>query len=473
MPVKLTMTSDTASLLRDISKLEAQQARLKGKLAETGRAGKKAGDDTRSSMKRANQEGFGPKALAGVARYAAGFLGVGAAVGAVTSALREMSRAEAEAGKQSAAAAPGLGQLGQLALGDRKKLRDLIGASKDLFRGGGASSLDQASRIIFALESAGVPAGDRGLFTDLFGIVGQPEVLARAATTMLKSVGQEETGDLRAIISKGFAASQFAPSTVESLMEAASRGGVPARALGVRDEALLAATTILAEASGSAEQGGTQISSFLRSMQKAGGFKGLGLPGGIARIQGMGLSDPELIKFLGRQEAATAFGVLSAQGPELAHRIREIDQAQRGDLLGQMISAHQAAPELGIPRRAQMGLGELEVARGPTGLAKQIVDRAFDAARAEAATQGRFDQFISEFNILRGRMGRFAIGSEQMVEGSGARVDDLSSVQRFITDQDRAQLAAAQALSEAADKLSAAAEAQRGGPALSRPEIDR
>ena len=57
--VRVEFTGDEAKLIRSQARLEAKAQKLEAQLKKVGKAGRKAGDDTAKSMKRAGDVGFG------------------------------------------------------------------------------------------------------------------------------------------------------------------------------------------------------------------------------------------------------------------------------------------------------------------------------------------------------------------------------------------------------------------------------
>ncbi|MBE3131959.1 MAG: phage tail tape measure protein [Acidobacteria bacterium] len=238
---------------------------------------KQAIDQVPASMGRVDSAGvnaFGAAALARVAAFGAAFLSVNKVLGIVREAMNDMDADRAAAGQREAAAAAPEGQLKQLAIVNGQysdeRYQQLLTESRKTFEEGGAKDRDAAARLQFQLESAG--AGDqRAIFSGLAakGVVLEPAVLAKSIKTVMTSMGEEETGNFRAMLSKGFAASQFAPTTAEQLMESSSRAGASAKALGVSDEEVLAANAIMARATGTAERGGTTVAALFKTLDEA------------------------------------------------------------------------------------------------------------------------------------------------------------------------------------------------------------
>lgn len=220
---------------------------------------------------KAGQSAFGTRALSQIKGFATGFLGLGVAIGIAKTALSDLAAEREALAEKQRAAQRGIGSLAQVAT-SRAHMEDLVTKAERLYAGGGAQSLDEAGRIIFALQSAG-QVQYANLFKEMraTGLVESPDVMAGAAQALMSTIGKGETGNVRAILSKAFGASAYSPVSAEALLQAAARGGGGAAAMGVSDEELLAATAMTATATRSAEMGATQVTSLLKSLQKLPG----------------------------------------------------------------------------------------------------------------------------------------------------------------------------------------------------------
>lgn len=470
--VVVEMSADDAKLHRAIAKLERQQLQFQRKLKATGTTGRKAGADIGRSMDKAGKDAFGPQALTRIKNYATAIVGVGAGIALVTKAFGEMSRVREAAAARNRAAEIGLGALTQLSGGDPKRLAELIGQAKGIFSGGGAATKGEAGSILFSLVSAGAGGPDaRKLFADLYGIEQDPAGLARGAATLRTSIGVQETGSIRQIVSKAFAASEFSPAQAAPLLEAAARGGVSAKKLGIRDEALLAATAIAATATGSAELGGTQVESLLMSLVKRGGFAGLSLRESIGKISDLGLSDPELIKFLGRKEAASAFSTLRGNLPTFDKAIKAIDQAQASDLAGSLITARNLQPELAATLRERQARAGRELGEDPLGVKLQLARAEIDQFKERRRTEGA-DELITNLRAWAAQLlitlQQFgAVGPQVRPAGFGEQPEEFRAIEEAAASDSLVRL------KEAADQAANALERVGGGPALMPAGVDQ
>jgi len=461
--IVVEMSAREGQLRSAIAKLEKQQESLKRKLGETGKAGRRAGKDM--------GESFGQRAITQIASYTASVVGVVPAIQKIGQAWREADQARDMAAQKIRESEISLASLTQLAMGDKAKLADLLGGAKQIYMGGGARTLAEAGRTMFALESAGV-GGERDLFTRLFGIVEQPDVMARAATTMLTAMGPEETGGLRAIMSKGFAASHFAPASAEQMLEATSRSGDVGRMLGMRDESLLAATSLLSQASGTAELGGTQLASYLSALVKEGGYEGMSLAESVRKIQGMGLSNADLVKFLGRKEAVRGYSTMALNLPELERRTGAITAAQKGDLLGELIASREAQPMLAATLLERQAKAREEVGSTEMGTKRILTDAMLADLMARQRAQGSSEAMIA-FTKMGFKSQRFLYGDESIFEDfttlRAQREPIINAAEAGTTLPEEGTGAQ---IERAAQNLERATSNMRGGPLLSPPLED-
>ena len=418
--VVIEMSADEANLFRKLSKLEKKNADLRNQLRGVGDTSKKA------------------FSVGKIKAFAGSFVTVSSAIAAASAALTDFRRLQDEAGRRGLESEGGLAQLAQLA-DTKKEMKSLVSISKDLFVSGGGSNLADAAGVTFALESAGI-LDQRDIFKQLGSrkIVSDPAALAKSATTLFTSIGEAETGSVRDIVSKAFAASKASPATVEALLEGAARSGVAASQLGVSDEEILAATALAATASGSAEQGGTQVNSLLRSLIKQGGFKGKSIRESVLDIQGKGLDDAELIKFFGRQEAATAFGVIASNLDQFDDNVASITRAQDQDLVGQKISLTEQIPEIEAARQSRIAQAHRELSEEGLGSFANLAQAVVDDSQAAKRRAGGFE-FVNFLSRSTQQTSRFFQGDEDFLRSIflGGGATDQSGSFKTVVGEDR------------------------------------
>ena len=240
-----------------------------------------------------------------------------------------------QAGEQSITGSRGsIGSLRQLA-DSQEQFDKLQNAARRLRLSGAVESLGEGADTVFALQSANLLTPDaEALFLQLGARQVVPDLgkFARAIRTQLAAFGRAETGDAVQIASKAFAASAFSPASVEELLEAAALPGGTARALGISDEEVLAATSLLATSTGSANIGATALRSFLSSTAQSEEFEGLGIFERVRLLASKNLSVSDLLKSpskggLGRKEAVRAFTDLQSQLGQSGAVLQAINRA--------------------------------------------------------------------------------------------------------------------------------------------------
>ena len=406
--VEMVIKADSTQALREIERLLTKGVEMGNKIGDTSSNGaQRAG----RAWKQTNKDAFGDDAMNKIAGYAAGIASVTAAVSMLKSGWDAVNKAReryAEIGKQ---AEMGMAGLAQLAMGDSQKLRALTTTAKGVFASGGAGSLEEAAGLVFQLESAGA-GGETDFFSSLYGIERDPAGLARAAKTLQTSVGQGETGSLRALASKAFAASAESPATGAEILTAAAGAGPGLRGVGGSDEELLAAVAIMAKATGGAAEGGTTVTSLLTSMQKQGGFEGMGLLGGIKKLKGMregtggfagmpgssSMTNAEMIKLLGRKEAFTAFDILSRNIPDIERITQDITRAEDSGLAEDIIATAERDPMISAAKKARIAKASREAANLRKGQERNVANSFIDKAMEEheAGGGGEFAGFFKE-----------------------------------------------------------------------------
>lgn len=314
---------------------------------------------------------FSPAAITAFASMANG---VRSSMGSILNLMRGVRQEADELGRKQRESEGGLGELAQLATSPQDMQR-LVGLAKQTFSEGGAESLDAAARLVFSLQSAGA-LSQRQLFSQLGAskLVSDPAEFARASATLSESMGEAETGGFRALASKAFGASQFSPARAEELLIAAAQSGVFANQLGLTDEEILAATAVAATGIGTASEGGTAITSLLKSLVTKGEFKGLSLEQSLDKIQASGMDDSELVEFFGRAEAAKAFGLLTANRGNFQRNLAAIRESERTDEVGRRLGFAEKIPELRAAKLARQEEAKAQVAGDEIATRKTLAD---------------------------------------------------------------------------------------------------
>jgi hypothetical protein len=201
----------------------------------------------------------------------AALAGVAGPLALIQGMLDKLGEARREAAQEARDAEMGIGSLKQLTT-NQQEYDELLKGAGEIETGAGVSK-EESGRIAFALKSAGL-FDQRKTFIDLRAnaIVGDIAGLARSADTMITSMGADQVGTARQVISKGMAAGTIAPTLMEEILPAAARAGVSAKSAGITDKELLTATALLAKASGESGRASTQMKALSKGLAMAQAF---------------------------------------------------------------------------------------------------------------------------------------------------------------------------------------------------------
>ena len=430
-----------------------------------------------------------------------------AAVGAtVINVLNQVRQASEEAGQALKSAAPSRGTLAQLALDDPEKYKELTAQAESLRARGVVRSLEEANQFVFAMQSAG--AGNE---IETFarakrvGLMQDPSSMIASAAGIRESFGQQG-GSFQDLINRSLVASASSPAKAEELLRGAGKAGVAARQQGITVDELLAATSIMATAKGTADEGGSRLNALLSALSvtepqldRRGrvrrdspiqeSLRGRSLAD-IAGDEKLGAMTPaQLQKVLGSREAVEAFGVLREQAAKLRELTTQVGQGVQENKLerGIAIVEGDRRAMAGVNLQAQQGAQEVErLNRGQASLevdamliqAQRQVEQAPQASLLRRlfnvtpigarwnAMQGDLSSAISGFNLPMALIGNAAKSEAGMMAASGLRTGleavggdavFLDMMRRIGLGGDK-QAASADKLADAADKLQAAAD---------------
>jgi len=317
-------------------------------------------------------------------------VGIGAGITEVIRLFGAMREAREEAMATWGEAEGGLARLSQLAE-SKKEYRALTARARNVFGMGGADSLEAAAKLVFQVESASASKYE-SLFAQLRSaqVIEDPAVMAKAMNTLQKTMGKRETGTMRALASKAFGASKFAPSAADELLEAAARSGTSAAALGMTDEEILAAVAIVSEGKGGHEQGGTYLAQMMRTLRQKGIFKGRSLRtalGDVQRITG-GMTEEDAKTWFGRAQGREAFDILQTNLPRYDAALAEVLEAQRTDRVALKLSLPGTDPAVYAARQARIAEAKEVLAKEELGSIGNIAEKVQTEFRTEARKSG-------------------------------------------------------------------------------------
>ena len=334
---KINFTGDGNSAVRELNKIVSAQQKVIDKLNGVERASKKgeaAASKTNALLSKAGT-------------FAAGYMSVSRAIGAVTRSLQEM-HAQAQSGMD--ATERDLANIGKLIqVSGRRTTAQLI-AERNALRTDYGLSPDSATNVIFAAESAGfVSDDDRKVLAEVSRYSrANPETLASSAKTLRTQMGGKEVGSLRQQVNKLYAAGKQSPEMTETLAPIMAIAGPLFKAHGFSDEELHAAVATFAPSASTPRMAGTALAATLRfALEKNVSdktFSGL-----IGKITGDKKLFGELRKREGPGVLASAF-VDKGNMAEYAKILRDVDAQNAltgtpGSSLGVMGAAFRGSPE--------------------------------------------------------------------------------------------------------------------------------
>ena len=291
---------------------------------------------------KAGNDAFGPVARSQVGQYLASILSVSGAISLATKALRENAQVRESAAQKALQARAGLGSLSQLASSEanpQAAYNRLVTEAMGFVSSGAAADPNDAGNLLFQLAGAGLNQRDRAFAARLraSGTLTNVGGAAEAYSALTTALGQGEVGTFAQFMSKSLKAAGPAPGSFEQLPIAAARAGGSAKALGISDEFLLAATTLLGKQTGSIDEGGTMLAAFLREVEKSGlkGVQGIGGVGIVEKIAALPTQKQGIGGVLGeRAEAVAAFRTLRDNLPALRSLAGDVGTAQDANLAG-------------------------------------------------------------------------------------------------------------------------------------------
>lgn len=319
-------------------------------------------------LQMANKETFGQKLLNNInaVKYAIG--AVGAAAAAATRIITEMERVRSEAAQQSKDVLGGYAQLGQLST-DSGKVNELRGVARQMFASGIGENLDQASNLVFQLQSAGL-MGDRSLFERAArtGLLADPSRTAKEVAGLIKNFeGIDQTGTVSDILSKASAVSAISRESIDVIVQRAAQASSEAEGVMATDEETLAAIGVLTTGK-MPEQASTQLRATFRAM----GVKGI--EGGtfeerIKRLDEMTstMTQAHTQELLGSSEAVAGFRFLRNQLPMYRQALTDMDFAVSSNAILSQLNNQESDSEIRDVVRHRATMNQLNLSRRGTG----------------------------------------------------------------------------------------------------------
>jgi hypothetical protein len=369
----------------------------------------------------AQQQAFGPSALASARAYFTGLFGPTALVASAVAILREY-RNEVDAVSQGMQAnIGGLGQLMTLAAveatpeAQQKKKDALIAESYKIARMGAAPDLNRAGELVYQLEQAGLNPEQRMQLARAKAIGVLPEAQNTATSiaalrTAYPNLKPDQASGM------GIYAGIVSPGSVDTLVQDAAKSAQQLKTLGWNPEVGLAATSFLTKAYPGKGQGGTRLEQFTKQLERFGyqhdpGLRNLDPIATLKRIgaatQG-GEDRPALEKYVGnRDEAIQGFRSLYQNRDQLQQLIKGTALAD-GGFLKRAIELAENTREIDTARQANASRTGRAI--GLTGSAET---RQLFQAAVDDEVRWRREQGASELITGYGRLKTWLM---QMIE---------------------------------------------------------
>lgn len=377
----------------------------------------------------AHNASFGASAVARLSSIAAVALYVKRVWDGITGSIQRANEEIAKIAERQKESAGGLGELSQLAE-TPEELRRMVADAKKTFAEGGAVSLDEAGKLQFALESAGISKYRKDVSQlQGSGTVRDATSLVNAAAALEAALGTKETGSFRDIVSKGFGASKISPAHMEDIVQAAAKSGSQGKALGIGDEELLASVAAISKVVGNADEAGTEVESLLKQIEKfgiAGGYLegGKTLQEQVAAIDKLVKEGTDVREILGdRQEGIKAFRTLAGEeGTGLFNQaMKNIAEAERTDAFGVKVNlARQADPTLAAEQLRKRTAARSELSGEQKGTFKTVADALVEDLVADLREKGKGEFTIQQVRYLferrrgHGMLGGMLGGSDEV-----------------------------------------------------------
>lgn len=400
----------------------------------------------------ASDKAFGVGMASSLAGMVGGYLSISSAISTVTAAMQSVAEERKKAAEESYRARMGLGSLSQLAATEKDPTKrealhaNLLSEARGIQSSGAAETEGEAGTLLFEMVSAGLDKADREFATQLrakgtlFNVAGA----AKAYDSMKTELGQGEVGSFRQFMSKALAGAAVAPGSFEQLPIAASGAGSSAKALGLGDEFLTAATAVAGKARGNVDEGGTQVAAFLKQVEKSD-LKGLeGLTGVeiVEKIAALPEKQQGYGGVLGdRAEAVDGFRVLRDNIEMVRSLENDIRAAQDSDLASNAVNlndkdARQAAANMRAVAQGQLAQSQSEQASEAENIAsvlraermKQAVDTGGWWAPVRESISNAVGEFTAEGEIRKASenitIQRFAGRDSPYSADATAKVED-------------------------------------------------
>jgi hypothetical protein len=318
--VKFTLEADNAKAVQQFLQLTDAQRKAELGFKKAALSGKK--------------QNKGLTVMAGSLKtLGASLLSVTAIVGGLTKAFSAMAEERKRAAEGAKSTAFSLGELAQLAGGDRKVFKELLSRARTFGVAAGIKDKTLAGQIQFATTSQGL----EGIRDEMIALIRGGVIKPEDAPELIKSVGvfrtafgAEETGTGSQILAKLLKGSARSQTSITGFGPSATIFAQEAKKIGASDEESLAILSVIGNALKSVDIASTTLASLSASMRKMGisgeGYLGA-LPALKERLSGM--TEAEVIKEFGRKEAERAYSAIVDNLPAIQKELAEMREVDR------------------------------------------------------------------------------------------------------------------------------------------------
>jgi len=334
----------------------------------------------------AGEKAFGPAALGKLANYAMGFVSVGGAIALATRALRaHEEKLEAVAQKQRDAFQTG-GALYQL---DEAAAPQRMAQAAELYMAGATQSQAEAERVMFQLESAG--AVQERKFVGRLAIVGGEQgvagLIAEAAKLEDAFRGGDDVGTYKERLSKAVAAAgPVKKAGMAELMAATTKAAGAAGTMGLRDEELFAAVSLVARVYGP-DEGATAISRMLENLAtKRPELKGKPLQEMMQILRAEKMTEKEKVTLM-QARGMRAYRILDPEAVQGS--VEMVEAGQRGEIIDRKIDEARKNARLRAILERRKAKAKLEVAYGDEASMQELSDSLLDIEERERLEWGQ------------------------------------------------------------------------------------
>lgn len=239
----------------------------------------------------------------------------------------------------------------------------------------------EGAKLQFTLESAGL-ADFRKEFASLKDLGQDPQAFADAVS---KTMENFKGSNPREIMNELFAAAREANASPTEVAAGVTRSAKLVQQLGGTKEELVATIAVGSKSFPSVDEAATALRGFAVSAQKQG-FAGQGLVESALNAQKIateqGMSEGDLQKFLGSQEAVTGYLAIIANLQQIQQYQATTEAAGKGtgtadDQLAQMLQTAQSDPAQRAAKAKRVAITEADIAEGETFGTGELKQDAF------------------------------------------------------------------------------------------------